>query len=220
MAKAARTRTRKPDLLEVAFEVIAAEGLPADLAVRVAERAEVPLSEVYREFPSQDRLLAALSRRIDEAMLEADRAELAELPPRDRVFELIMHRFEAMQPFRGGLERLARAARRDPALLLGTACRLERSLIWLQTAAGLDASGLRARLARRALSLVYLRALQVWFDDPGLDMAKTMAELDKLLRRAEPFAGLRERRARSASAAASGPAQEPPAPSEPFGQPA
>ena len=210
MAKGARPRSPKPDLLETAFDVIADEGLSADLAVRVAERAKVTLAEVYRAFPSQSRLMAALSQRIDEAMLEADRAELAELPPRDRVFELMMSRFEAMQRFRGGLERVARAARREPVLLLGAACRMERSLIWLQTAAGLEASGLRARLGRRALGLVYLRALQVWLDDQGLDMAKTMAELDQLLRRAEPFAGLRERRRRPEAAAPGSPPEEPP----------
>ncbi len=50
-------------------------------------------------------------------MLEIDEADLAGLPPRDRVFELLMRRFEALVPFRPGLRRLARDARRDPCVL-------------------------------------------------------------------------------------------------------
>jgi hypothetical protein len=81
---------------------------------------------------------------------------------------------------------------------LVTACRLERSFVWLQDAAGLRHHGLRASLARRALSLAYARAVQVWFEDPGADLGKTMAELDKQLRRVQNVAGLREPRARRA----------------------
>jgi hypothetical protein len=58
--------------------------------------------------------------------------------------------------------------------------------------------GLRACLARRALGLAYLRTVQVWFDDVGTDLGRTMAELDKQLRRVQNIAGLHEPRARRA----------------------
>ena len=139
------------DLLVTAFELIAEEGWSRLSLVAVARRAGVAPAEVYRELPSRGALLAALSRRIDEAMLEVEDADLVGLPPRDRVFELMMARLEALVPFRPGLARLARSARGDPCLVLATALRLERSLAWLQDAAGLRSSGLRASLARRAL---------------------------------------------------------------------
>jgi hypothetical protein len=132
-------------------------------------------------------------------MIEVEAADLEGLPPRDRVFELLMARLEALAPFRDGLERLARDAGRDPCLLLGTLCRLDRSLVWLQDAAGLRPVGLRARLHRRALGAAYLQALRVWRTDAAADLGKTMAELDKQLRRVERLAGLRARRARGAA---------------------
>ena len=49
-------------------------------------------------------------------MLEVDEAELAGLPPRDRVFELLMRRLEAIIPYRAGLARLGREAR-DPCII-------------------------------------------------------------------------------------------------------
>lgn len=184
------TRKEPADLLEVALQVVAEVGLPDDVARQVARRAGVPLREVYARFPDESHLIAALSQRIDERMLDADPRELETLPPRDRVFELMMARLEALQPYREALRRLGREARRDPLLMLTAACRLDRSLTWLQVAAELPSRGLRARLMRRILGLVYLRAMRVWFEDDGLDLAKTMAGLDRDLRRVEGLAGL------------------------------
>jgi AcrR family transcriptional regulator len=187
-----------PDLLAAAFALIGDEGWRGFSFVALARRTGVSRVEIYRQFRSRGALLCALSRRIDEAMLAVDEAELAGLPPRDRVFELLMRRLEALVPYRAGLARLARDARADPCVVLLTACRLERSLIWLQDVAGLRRHGLRARLARRLLAAAYLRTIRVWFDDDGADLGKTMAELDKQLRRVQNVAGLRERRARRA----------------------
>jgi AcrR family transcriptional regulator len=188
-----------PDLLVTAFELIAEHGWPRLSLVEVARRAGVPPAQVYRELPGRAAVLRALSRRVDEAMLAYDEAELALLPPRDRVFELLMRRLEALVPFRPGLERLARGARCDPCLLLASACRLERSLAWLQDAADLRRSGLRARLGRRALGAAYLQTLRVWLSDESADLGATMAELDKQLRRVQSVAGLRPPRAGRAS---------------------
>jgi AcrR family transcriptional regulator len=198
----AEERSASPDLLIAAFDLIAERGWARLSLVAVARRAGVEPVAVYRELRGKRALLSALSRRLDEAMLAIEEAELAGLPPRDRVFELMMRRLEALVPFRPGLERLAREARRDPCLLLATACRLDRSLTWLQDAAGLRNSGVRARIARRALGAAYLQTLRVWRKDTAPDLGKTMVELDKQLRRVGTFAGLREPRPRPDAAEA------------------
>jgi AcrR family transcriptional regulator len=184
------------DLLLAAFALIGDEGWRAFSFETLARRTGVSRVDIYREFHSRDALLGALTARADEAMLAVEEADLTGLPPRDRVFELLMRRLETLVPYRAGLKRLARDARADPCVVLLTACRLERSLVWLQDVAGLRRHGVRARLARRALGLAYARTLQVWFDDDGADLGKTMAELDKQLRRVHRIAGLREPRAR------------------------
>jgi AcrR family transcriptional regulator len=187
----------EPDLLTSAFALLAERGWAGLSLLALAERAGLPLIEVHRQLPDRRAILRALSERVDEAMLEVDRAELAGLPPRDKLFELIMRRLDALAPYQGGLARLARDARRDPCLLLPITCRLDRSLRWMQELAGLRAHGLRARLQRRALLAVYLQALRTWFVDDAGDLARTMAELDTLLRRVERLAGLREPRQRT-----------------------
>jgi AcrR family transcriptional regulator len=195
MAKSAEAG---PDLLAAAFGLIGDEGWRGFSFAALARRTGVSRVEIYRQFSGRGALLGALTRRIDEAMLAVDEAELAGLPPRDRVFELLMRRLEALVPYRAGLARLARDARSDPWVVLLTACRLERTLIWVQDIAGLRSHGLRANLARRALGAAYLQTMRVWFNDEGPDLGRTMAELDKQLRRIQNIAGLRERRARRA----------------------
>jgi AcrR family transcriptional regulator len=195
-----------PDLLAAAFALIGDEGWRGFSFATLARRTGVSRVEIYRQFRSRDALLAALNRRADEAMLAVDEAELAGLPPRDRVFELLMRRLEALIPYRAGLARLARDARADPCVVLLTACRLERSLMRLQDAAGLRPHGLRATIARRALGLAYVRAVREWFRDEGADLGKTMAELDKHLRRVQNVAGLREPHTRRAADEAAQPA--------------
>jgi AcrR family transcriptional regulator len=200
MAKPDRNAAAAPDLLVAAFALIAEDGWDGLSFAVLARRTGVPVAEVYRQLPTRGAVLRLLNRRIDQVMLEVDEAELVGLPPRDRAFELLMRRLEALVPFRPGLERLPRVARRDPCVVLLTRCRLDRSLAWLQDVAGLRRHGLRARVARRALGAAYLRTLRVWFEDDATDLGRTMAELDKQLRRVQAVAGLREPRAGRAPA--------------------
>jgi AcrR family transcriptional regulator len=192
------------DLLTSAFALLAERGWAGLSLVALAERAGLPLVEVHRQLPDRRAILRALSERVDEAMLELDLRELQGLPPRDKVFELIMRRLDALAPFRAGLDRLARDARRDPCMLLPITCRLDRSLRWMQELAGLRAQGLCARLQRRALLAVYLQTLRTWLADEGADLARTMADLDNLLRRIEHLAGLREPPAKTGSDGSAG----------------
>jgi hypothetical protein len=164
---------------------------------------------VYQQLPGRDAMLRGLNRRVDAAMLAFDPAELDGLPPRDRAFELLMRRLDALGPFRAGLRRLAREAPGEPCVVLLTALRLDRSMAWLQDALGVRRYGLRARLARGALGAAYVQTARVWFRDESADLARTMAELDKQLRRVEPFAGLREARAAPPAAGGVGEVPEP-----------
>jgi AcrR family transcriptional regulator len=186
----AAKRAPQPDLLITAFAVLAEQGWAGLSLTALAARAGLSLVEVHRQLPGRRAILLALSERVDEAMLAIDQGELEGLPARDRLFELIMRRFDALAPFRAGLARLAGDARRDPCVLMLTLCRLDRSLRWMQELAGLRTYGLRARLQRRGLTAVYLQALRVWLADDSGDLAKTMAELDTQLRRFERVGGL------------------------------
>lgn len=183
----------KPDLLEAAFNLIADAGWRGFSATALAERTGASLGEIYAELPVPAALACRLGARLDRAMLAVPPGELADLGPRDRLFELLMRRLEALAPFKPGLARLAAEARSEPGLALATLASLDRMASWLLDLAGLPGHGLRARLARRALMLAYARLFWVWLRDDSPDQDATLAELDKRLDQLERLARLGDR---------------------------
>ena len=181
------------DLLEVAWGLVAESGWRELSLAEVAQRSGRPLPDVYEMFPSRQHLLVRLGRRVDREMLGIAPEELTQLSPRERLFELIMRRFDALQPFRPGLKRLGREAGFDPGLFLVAGCNMDRMARWLLDAASIRLAEPMAGAARHALALLYGRVFNVWLRDETADRAKTLAELDKRLNQLDRFAGLARR---------------------------
>ena len=74
---------------------------------------------------------------------------------------------------------------RDPVMGLCGLASLARSMACMLEAADLSASGLRGIVRIKALSAIYLATLRVWLRDESPDLSRTMASLDRHLRRAE-----------------------------------
>lgn len=181
-------RTTPTDPVDVALE-LAAERDWQQVSLRdVAARAGIGFAEFYRRFPSKTALVAAFMARIDDAVLAADFSELAESSPRDRLFDVIMRRFDALAPHKAAVRSIARSAPRDLGFGLELACGpFSRSLAAMLAAADLTAEGPRGWLRRHGLGLIYLDVVRRWLEDDTPDFASTMAELDKRLRQAEQF---------------------------------
>src|SRR5580658_10497167 len=117
-----RTESADPDrIIDAALALIAAQGWRQVSLAAVAGEAGVPVLQVYRLFPSRTAILRGFVRRIDEAVLAEPVDGEAGEKPRDRVFDLLMRRFDALRPHRGALDGLRRDLPGDPvtALALG-----------------------------------------------------------------------------------------------------
>ncbi len=154
----------------------------------IATEADVTLGEVRELYGSKLAIIADLSRRTDKAVLDAGPAEGENA--RDRLFDVLMRRLEHLTPYKAALKRLTRAAMWDPAFALALTCIANRSMRWMLAGAGVEHGGLRGRLAVRGTMLVLGQAARVWFDDDDPGLARTMAALDKALRRGERAMGL------------------------------
>lgn len=183
----ARKKTPEDKIIDAALKLAASRGWH-DLALAdIAEAAKVGLPELAQLFPTKAAILAAWSRRIDAEVLAAAEAEdLAGEAARDRLFDVLMLRFDALAPQKPALRNIARDIARDPVAAAALLRPALQSLGWMLEAAGIDASGLRGALRVRGLALVWAAAFRVWLDD-GEDQAKTMAELDRRLRQGEDF---------------------------------
>ncbi|MFT3727579.1 MAG: hypothetical protein QM759_07140 [Terricaulis sp.] len=108
---------------------------------------------------------------------------------RDRLFDLVMRRFEAMEPHRAAVIAMEAGVDRDPILLASVHQRHVRCGRWVLALAGLEADGMTGQARAQGLGVIIGQARSAWRGDDAGDFAKTMASLDKNLRRAEEMFG-------------------------------
>jgi AcrR family transcriptional regulator len=158
----------------------------------IAERAGVTLSHLRAAFGSPLAILAAYLKDVDRAVLAEDFSDMAEESPRERLFDVLMRRLEALAPHRRAVHSLMRSARRHAPLAVALNALAVRSQTWMLAAAGISASGPRGAVQAQGLALLFSSVLRTWVrdDDPGL--ARTMAALDRALARGQRFVGLLE----------------------------
>jgi AcrR family transcriptional regulator len=155
----------------------------------IAKDAGVSLGQMRGEFSSTLAIFAAHVKAIDRAVLAADLSDMADEPPRERLFDVLMRRLEVLAPHRQAVRSLLRSARRNPPLALVLNGFAVRSQQWMLTAAEINASGPRGMMRAQGLALLFASVLRTWTrdDDPGL--ARTMAALDRALARGQRFSG-------------------------------
>ena len=92
-------------------------------------------------------------KSVDRAVLAEDMADMAEEPPRERLFDVLMRRLEVLAPHREAVRSLLRSARRNPPLALALNGLAVRSQQWMLTAAGIKASGPRGMMRAQGLAV-------------------------------------------------------------------
>jgi AcrR family transcriptional regulator len=198
---AAAQPSERDRIIDAALRLIEQHGWRRLSLTAIAAEAGLPIVSLYRAFPSKAAILRGFSRRIDEAVLAAplDNAD-ADERPRDRVFDLLMRRFDALGPYRAALEVLGRELPSDPVAAFCTGTRLLRSVGWMLEAAGISTIGLGGIIAVKLTAAAYLATARVWLRDDSPDLAPTMAALDRRLRGIERWYGSGRRRQPDATA--------------------
>lgn len=184
----------KAALRESLLRLVAAGGWRDLSYAEIAKDAGVSLSEAYRAYPSKGAILTGVGRDIDSRILASLDSDPLDGSPKDRLFDLLMRRFDLLNEHRGAFSGLAWELARTPAEGVALLCQLRSSLAHMLEAAGISASGLRGALRIEGLGAIYAAAMRVWFKDESPDLAKTMAELDKRLGQAERWMEMTRRR--------------------------
>lgn len=163
---------------------LAAETPWVDLTLAaIADKADVPLSD-FHGLSGKDKLASLVDAHFDRAM--SAEGVSPDDSPRERLFDVIMLRFEAMEAYRAGLLSLMRYRDRTPSLLLGLAAARKRTADWALVSAGLD-NGRFAPPGLKAIAIAFViaSAERAWRRETSGDFALTMAALDRGLREAE-----------------------------------
>lgn len=173
--------------LRAALELAASRAWSDIAMADIAAQAKRPLSDFHGAASRED-LVEALDAHFDRAM--SAEGVPAETSPRERLFDVIMLRFEAMEPYRAGITEISKFRETSLYHLLRLPNHRLASAAWALASAGLDNdAGAPASLKRVAVSRVIAQAERAWRRETSGDFALTMAALDKGLRSAEERLG-------------------------------
>jgi hypothetical protein len=151
----------------------------------VAEKSGHALSDILPFAENRFDLLDHFGTRANMRALKIAEDEGGSEAVRDKLFSLIMARFDVLADHKAAIKSLSDSAKRDPGLALYFAHRVRQTLGLFLEASGVNASTTSGRTRARGLTLLYARVVNVWFKDDSEDLAKTMAALDKALADAE-----------------------------------
>jgi AcrR family transcriptional regulator len=176
---APRTGSDRDKAIAALMELLADQSFEDIGLAEVAGCAGIKLSQLRAEFGSTLAILGAHIKQIDGAVLDGGDADMAEETPRDRLFDVLMRRFELLAPYKESIRSLMRSARRHPSLALALNAMAVRSQRWMLEAAGIDAAGPRGALRAQGAALMFAGVATVWVDDDEEGLDRTMAALDR-----------------------------------------
>ena len=197
--------------LDAFLGMIAEKGFAAVTLRDVAAAAGLGLADLYRLYPDKVALVGAFMARIDADVLAGTPShDDPEETARDRLFDVMMRRYDALKPHRLALRAIRRAGTRDPLLALALGPALRRSMAVMLEAASLTSEGLSGALRQNGLLAIHYAVSRVYDRDETADLSKTMAALDSRLKMAERWSQFFEKYMKSSNSE-----ESPPAPNSP-----
>lgn len=181
-------------IVAAALKLIAERGW-RDVTLRaIASEAAVPFAELYAMFPTKAAIVGAFLADIDRQVLEGvEDSPDPDETVRDRLFDTLMRRYDALRPHRDSVAALAEGLARDPLAALALRPALLRSMAVVLEACGLSAEGFVGALRQKSLAALHASVLRTWLRDDSADLGKTMVALDSRLKSLEGWAQRFER---------------------------
>src|SRR6266481_3121101 len=182
-------KSERERIIDAFMTLLAEKSIERIGFAEIAKAAGVSLADLRGTFASTLAILAAHMKAIDRAVLAGGDAEMAEEPPRERLFDVLMRRLEVLAPHKAAVRSLARSAARNPGLAFALNGLAVRSQQWMLTAADIAASGPKGMMRAQGLACLFASVLRTWIDDNDPGHARTMAALDRALARGQRWSG-------------------------------
>ena len=177
--------THKGRILAAALACAAKKSWGDVTLLDIADEADLPLLALRGQFNTKEAIVAGLLREIDDEVLKRAPKRSEGQSSRDALFDVLMTRFDVLAPYKAALKSIYAGGSAD----LGLAGPFLSSMHWMLQAAGIGTDGATGALRVAGLGLAYASVFRVWLDDDDPGLAKTMAALDRRLRRGESTLG-------------------------------
>lgn len=178
--------TRRAQVVESTLTLAVDQGWEFLTLRDIAAHAKMSVADLYNTIEDKAEILVLIGRHIDRAVAESQPRDIDhDSTPRERLFDILMDRYDALNDHRDGIIAMIESLKYDPKNIVMSLPHLCRSMGWMLELSGIETSGLKGALKIAGLSALYLKVLRVWMEDDTADMAKTMAALDKALNHVE-----------------------------------
>jgi AcrR family transcriptional regulator len=177
--------SKRSKAVRAALDLAEKRGWRGVTLLDIAQAAGMSLSDLRREFTCKNDIISAFQKEVDAEVLAKAKAASQAQTPRDRLFDIIMTRFEVLAPYKPALKRVSTYFCCRPGEAATLVCSSLASQYWMLAGAGAKLDGPGGALRVTGLAAIYGKVFQVWLDDPSPSLDKTMAALDKRLARGE-----------------------------------
>ncbi|HEU0117189.1 MAG TPA: TetR/AcrR family transcriptional regulator [Alphaproteobacteria bacterium] len=186
------TKKKAPNLekkiCDAALKCAATHDWASVTLAMIAKAVKLSPTQVTKLFSTTGDILPALVRQTDAEV--ANSVGKLHGTPHDKLFEVMMARFDYLQTHRDAILNIMGSVKRDPSLARHLLPAGASSMQAMLALAGLKQDEPKNILAVTGLLAIYAIVLCVWERDESDDMAKTMAALDRHLRRAGKLADI------------------------------
>jgi hypothetical protein len=172
-------------LVQQFFAIMGERGVFAATVPAAAEQAGLSLATARQRFTSP---LSVLCRFGELADVSALTGAASDGVVRDRLFDILMRRFDFHQTHRAGVVALLKHLPLDPFLAAGLSRAALSSMGWMLAASGVPVDGPLGFLRKKGLLAVWLWGVRAWLKDDSADLTATMAAVDTALNRADQLA--------------------------------
>jgi ubiquinone biosynthesis protein COQ9 len=175
----------RDQIVDAALRLAADKPWPEITLTDIAQAAGVSLAELARHVSGKPQILEAFARRMDSQLLASLTNDPVEGDAHDRLFDIMLRRFELLAPHKAAIANIAKAPADGPAEWLHLLASSLTTQGWMLAAADIKLSGLRGDAAKLGLAKIATDTLRIWLKDDDAGLARTMAALDRKLRDGE-----------------------------------
>ena len=175
-------RDVKNKVIQASLSLAAVEAWGDITIYKIAQKADLDQADVHALFEDKNAILAAYGAQVDAQVSDNLEGQLsADDSDRDRLFDVLMERFDILNENRDAVMSILNTLTLDPKQAVLSLPYLCQSLNKMLVIANIDTGDFKGAVKVAALVALYLKVLKTWIKDESADLSATMASLDQAL---------------------------------------
>ncbi len=184
--KTKKSRLNQTKLIDTTLKLIAKNGIDHVTIDDIALELAVDQNYILSHIQKPNDIYGLITHYINQQLIENFNAE-ENISKHDQYFELLMERLDLLKPYKKDLAIFIKTLPRMPITSLNFVTSFDKAINLMMNLMGDTMDKPNFHIKKLGLTWTYLATMRVWLKDDSDDSAKTMAALDKNLKRLKTF---------------------------------